>query len=85
MDDIFDEFASALRTKFQATLKRHPDRSDEPWFHYGIEFLEDRLEEEWIEYKQADNPEDKAGEALDVAEFALFIWKNKRAQIPIGR
>jgi hypothetical protein len=73
--DIFDEFANALRVKFNQRSKKGDNRSKEPWKEFDYSWLEKRHDDEWDEYHEAPTHEEKSEEALDVGEFSMFLWK----------
>ena len=75
MGDIFDEFANALRFKFYRALEKDDKRSKEPWKDHDSSWLLSRLEDERVEYLKADGDIEKAKESIDIAEFAMFLWK----------
>ena len=75
MDDIFNEFAEALRKKFNFALKKDNNRSKEPWKDYDTDWLLSRLEEEKEEYIKAKGNIEKAKESIDMGEFSMFLWK----------
>lgn len=75
MNDVFDEFADALRKKFNRALEKDNSRSKEPWKEYDASWLLSRLDGEKEEYMRATGNIEKAKEAVDIAEFAMFLWK----------
>ena len=73
--DVFDRFANALREKFYKSLKKK-GRSEEPWKAYSQRWLMIRLREEIEEYLLASNNVERKGEAVDIGNFAMFLWES---------
>jgi hypothetical protein len=81
--DPFGEFLAAMRAKFNKALTKDDKRSKEPWVTYNLEWLKERLEDEWDEWQKSLSgeppiPEGDTDELLDIANFCMFIWKRTR-------
>jgi len=76
--DVFDEFAEAMRKKFNEALNKDSNRSKEPWKDYDYEFLEGGVIREFIEFLRAYSRIEASEECIDIAEFCMFYWKKEK-------
>lgn len=78
MSDMFDEFAEAMRNKFNEALKKDHNRSEQPFIDYDYEFLENGIIREFIEFLRSNSRIEAAEESIDIANFCLFYWKKAK-------
>lgn len=82
MRDEAEEFIEAMVAKAMTKVVEH-DRPVDPWNHYDSAFFLLRMEQEMKEVFGAwddGDREDLMDELIDVANFAMFLWIQKKMQ-----